>query len=179
MLHGSGYIAAFVGGMMLGYLLKHRLRPLIMPAEGIGGTMSMLTWLIFGVSVIGTSIECITPDILLYSLLSLTVIRVVPICLSLLGSGERLDSRLFLGWFGPRGLASIVFASMVLNAALPGGRLIATVVTCTVGLSLIAHGVSANPLAAWMSGREKKAAVRGQLRLLSLFCRVGVECGWR
>ena len=90
--------------------------------------------------MIGRSIECITLDILLYSLLSLTVIRVVPICLSLLGSGERLDSRLFLGWFGPGGLASIVFASMVLNAALPGGRLIATVVTCTVGLSLIAHG---------------------------------------
>ncbi len=155
-LHGSGYIAAFVGGLMFGSHLKHRLHALVMPAEGIGETMAMLTWMIFGVSVIGQSLGDLTWEILLYSLLSLTVLRMLPVFLALSGTRESAASRLFLGWFGPRGLASIVFTMMVLAEGLPGGELISTVVTCTVGLSLVAHGVSANPLAAWMAARDRR-----------------------
>lgn len=155
-LHGSGFIAAFVGGMVFGSHLKHRLHDLVVPAEGIGEAMAMLTWLIFGVSVIGQSLGQLSWEILLYSLLSLTILRMVPVFIALLGSDERLDSRMFLGWFGPRGLASIVFTMMVLGENLPGGELISTVVTCTVGLSLIAHGVSASPLASWMAARDRK-----------------------
>ena len=73
------------------------------------------------------------------------------VVLSLTRSGESTFSKLFPGWFGPRGLASIVFAIMVLEAKLPGSPFIAIVVVCTVLLSLIAHGISANPLARWIS----------------------------
>jgi NhaP-type Na+/H+ or K+/H+ antiporter len=78
----------------------------------------------------------------------------LPVFLSLTGAGESNASKLFLGWFGPRGLASIVFAIIVLNENLPGGHYLAIVVTCTVGLSLIAHGVSANPLSQWIARKE-------------------------
>jgi len=77
----------------------------------------------------------------------------LPVFLCLAGTGEDACSRLFLGWFGPRGLASIVFAIIVLNKELPGGNLLALVVVCTVFFSLVAHGISANPLSKMMAGR--------------------------
>jgi NhaP-type Na+/H+ or K+/H+ antiporter len=77
----------------------------------------------------------------------------VPIYISLMGSGEPASSRLFLGWFGPRGLASIVFAVIVLDEGLPGARLIALAVACTVTMSLVLHGMTANPLAGWIAGK--------------------------
>lgn len=125
-----------------------------MPVEGIGEAMAMLTWLTFGVAVIGQTIERITWAMLPYALLSLTFIRMLPIAVSLVGKGEEPDGVLFLGWFGPRGLASVVFAIMVMNADLPGSELIAMVVTCTVGLSLVLHGVTANPMSAWIADRR-------------------------
>ena len=157
-LHGSGYIAAFVGGMLFGILTKEETHKLVMPSEGIGEAMAMLTWLIFGAVVVAWVAAEITWEIALYAVLSLTVIRMLPIFLSLTGSGESNACKLFLGWFGPRGLASIVFAIIVINENLPGGELMATVVATTVLLSLVAHGVSANPLARWIAGREGKAA---------------------
>lgn len=154
-LHGSGYIAAFVGGMFFGSYLKEQLHSLVMPAEGIGETMAMLTWVIFGAFAIKESIDFVTWEILLYVLLSLTVVRMLPVYLALWGSGERPSGKLFLGWFGPRGLASIVFTIMVAGENLPGGQLITVVVTCSVLLSLIAHGITANPLAAWIARKEE------------------------
>ena len=85
----------------------------------------------------------------LYAILSLTVIRIVPVMLCLVGVEMRFDSKLFVGWFGPGGLASIVFIVMVIHENLPGGHTLAAVVTCTVALSIIAHGLSAVPYAAW------------------------------
>jgi NhaP-type Na+/H+ or K+/H+ antiporter len=153
-LHGSGYIAAFTGGMLFGIIAKDDTHKLVMPGEGIGEAMAMLTWMIFGIAVIGQNAHYFTWEILLYALLSLTVIRVLPIFLSLAGTRESIAGKLFLGWFGPRGLASIVFAIIVLNENLPGGRYISIVVACTVGLSLLAHGISANPMARWIARKE-------------------------
>ena len=152
--HGSGYIAAFSGGMLFGSMAKEHLHKLVMPAEGIGEAMAMLTWLIFGVAVVGQSIQYMSWDMLLYAIVSLTIVRMLPIAVSLIGSGQRFDSMLFLGWFGPRGLASLVFAIMVMNAELPGSQFIAVVVTCTVTLSLVLHGITANPLATWIAERS-------------------------
>ena len=156
--HGSGYIAAFVGGLFFGVLTKNATHKLVMPSEGIAEAMAMLTWLIFGAVVIARITAGASWEIVLYAVLSLTVVRMLPIFLSLTGSGESNASKLFLGWFGPRGLASIVFAIIVINENLPGGELMATVVATTVLLSLVAHGVTANPLARWIAGREGKAA---------------------
>lgn len=153
-MHGSGYIAAFVGGMYFGVFARQKTHELVMAGEGISEAMAMLTWLIFGTAVIGQNAQYFTWEILLYAVLSLTVIRVLPIYLSLAGTGESNANKLFLGWFGPRGLASIVFAIIVLNENLPGGSYLAIVVACTVGLSLLLHGVSANPLARWIAGKN-------------------------
>jgi NhaP-type Na+/H+ or K+/H+ antiporter len=154
-LHGSGYIAAFTGGLLFGFLAKEATHELLLTAEADGETLAMLTWFVFGSAVIGQQSDLFTWEVIVYAVLSLTVIRVLPIFLSLTGSGESVSSRLFLGWFGPRGLASIVFAIILLNTNLPGSRFIALVVVCTVFLSLIVHGISANPLAKWLAAKEK------------------------
>jgi len=153
-LHGSGYIAAFTGGMFFGYLAKDKTHKLLLGAEGIGETLALLTWLLFGYAVIGQVFDQFTWQVFVYAMLSLTVVRMLPIFLSLTGSGEAAYSRLFLGWFGPRGLASIVFAIIVLDKGIPGGEYIALVVTCTVFVSLVLHGVTANPLSNWIARKE-------------------------
>ena len=153
-LHGSGYIAAFTGGLLFGYLAKDATHKLVLAAEGTGETLALVTWMLFGAMVIGPALKLFDWEVVIYASLSLTVIRVVPIFLSLTGTGESVSGRLFLGWFGPRGLASIVFAIIVINAEVPGGEFLALVVICTVFLSLIAHGISAHPLAIWLGRKE-------------------------
>jgi len=155
-LHGSGYIAAFTGGLLFGFKAKDATHRLVLAAEGTGETLALMTWFIFGSAVIGQSVEYFTWEMLVYALLSLTVIRMLPIFLSLSGTGESTSSKLFLGWFGPRGLASIVFAIIVLNKGVPEGKFIAMVVVLTVFFSLVAHGVSANPLARLLGQKEGK-----------------------
>ena len=155
-LHGSGYIAAFTGGLLFGFLAKKDTHKLVLAAEGIGETLALMTWMVFGATVIGQAAGTFTWNMVLYAVLSLTVIRMVPIFFSLAGLGESTQSRLFLGWFGPRGLASIVFAIIVLNKGVPQGEFMAMVVTCTVFLSLLSHGISAHPLAAWLGKKEEQ-----------------------
>jgi len=153
-LHGSGYIAAFTGGLLFGFIAKDATHKLVLAAEGTGETLALVTWMLFGAMVIGPAFQLFNWEVVVYAFLSLTVIRVVPIFLSLAGTGESVSSRLFLGWFGPRGLASIVFAIIVINAEVPGGEFLALVVICTVFMSLVAHGISANPLAKWLGKKE-------------------------
>ena len=157
-LHGSGYIAAFTGGLLFGYKAKESTHRLVLASEGTGETLALLTWFVFGATVIGQSFQYFTWEMLVYALLSLTVIRMLPVFLSLSGTGESTASKLFLGWFGPRGLASIVFAIIVINKDVPEGKFIAMVVVLTVFLSLVAHGVSANPLAKLLGQKEGKKA---------------------
>jgi NhaP-type Na+/H+ or K+/H+ antiporter len=157
---GSGFIGAFVGGMLFGSLIKgHAVKEeLLAGAEGMGNLMSLLTWFVFGAVAFGQGLHSITWQVVIYALLSLTVIRVVPVMLCLTGVGMRLDSKLFIGWFGPRGLASIVFVVMVIGERLPGGETLAAVVTCTVAISIVAHGLSAVPYADWYA---RAVAARG------------------
>lgn len=152
--HGSGYIAAFTGGLLFGYLEGGETHKLILPAEGVGEVLALFTWMLFGAIIIGNSFAEFTWTMLLYAVLSLTVIRMFPIFLCLSGTEENTSSKLFLGWFGPRGLASIVFAVIVFEKKLPGSHFIAMTVVCTVFLSLIVHGVSAKPLTKWIATKN-------------------------
>ena len=157
-LHGSGYIAAFTGGITFGLLAGHFTPKLVLAAEGVAETLALLTWLLFGVAVIGQLASLITWQVFVYAILSLTLIRVLPVFLSLTGSGESVNRRFFLSCFGPRGLASIVFAVIVLDYELPGAELMSLVVVVTVFFSLIAHGLSARPLSRWISSSEDTGA---------------------
>ena len=108
----------------------------------------MLTWVVFGAAVVGVVVGQITWPVLLYSVLSLTVVRMLPVFISLFRSGLKPRDKLFIGWFGPRGLASVVFGILILDARLPDGGLVETTIVCTILLSVLAHGASANPLIA-------------------------------
>ena len=146
-LGGSGFIGAFVGGLLFGGLTKDHKEEVLNGAEGVGNVLSLLTWFTFGAVVFGNSIQQFDWQIIVYALLSLTIVRMLPVFLCVAGVSLRTDTKLFLGWFGPRGLASIVFIVMVMHEKLPGNDTLVAVVTWTVALSIIAHGVSAVPLA--------------------------------
>jgi NhaP-type Na+/H+ or K+/H+ antiporter len=157
-LGGSGFIACFVGGMLFGGLDKQHKPRLLLAAEGTGDTLALITWVVFGAVVIGQSIGSFSWQVVLYAFLSLTIVRMLPVFLVLAGMNLRSDEKLFMGWFGPRGLASIVFAVIVLGEHLPGGDTISMTVVCTVLLSVIGHGLSANPLVALLAARLKSSA---------------------
>ncbi len=146
-LHGSGYVAAFTGGLLFGSYKTAESHGLILAAEGTSETMALVTWVMFGSAVLGQTLGYFSWQVVVYAVLSLTVVRMLPMFISLTGSGESTTSKLFLGWFGPRGLASIVFAIIVLNRGVEGGDLLALTVVCTVALSVFVHGFTANPLA--------------------------------
>ncbi len=150
---GSGFIACFVGGLVLSPIARPIKHKFLGGAEMAGRILGLVTWVIFGAFVVSRMIDRITWAILLYSLLSLTVIRMLPVFLCLRGTELDNAGKLFIGWFGPRGLASIVFAIIVLDEQLPGNDTMMAAIACTILLSVIAHGVSANPLAQRMARR--------------------------
>ena len=146
-LGGSGFIASFAGGLLFGRLAGESKEPLLEAAEGAGDGLALITWVVFGAAVVGPAIENVTGPILLYAILSLTLVRMLPVYLCLLGTASHTDTRLFIGWFGPRGLASIVFIVIVAQEHLPGMQTMATTVAWTILLSVLGHGLTANPLA--------------------------------
>jgi NhaP-type Na+/H+ or K+/H+ antiporter len=157
LLGGSGFIAAFTGGLLFGVLAKQHREEFLLAAEGTGDTLALITWVIFGAAVVGQAVGQFSWLILLYSVLSLTVIRMLPVFLSLTGMGVSTEGKLFMGWFGPRGLASIVFAVIVVNANVPNSGPIAMTVVCTIILSILGHGITANPWAKAFGERRRLA----------------------
>ena len=155
LLGGSGFIAAFSGGLLFGALAKTERDQFLLAAEGTGDTLALITWIIFGSAVVGQAIGHFSWVILIYAALSLTVIRILPVFLALIGSGVKTEGKLFIGWFGPRGLASIVFAVIVIDSKLPNAELIAMTVVCTITLSIIVHGITANPLVTAFAASSK------------------------
>ena len=156
-LHGSGYIAAFVGGLLFGNMTR-RTHELVQAGEGIAELLAMMTWIVFGAVAVGQSWIVMTWPVLIYSLLSLTVIRMLPNILALARSGEVWEPKFFLAWFGPRGLASIVFFVIVANAHLPGESIMKSVVVCTITLCIFAHGVTANAWAKRMANSQSNTS---------------------
>ncbi len=145
---GNGFIAAFVSGLVYGNLVRDRCGFVFEFAEAEGQLLTLLTFLIFGAVILPEAFGQTDWSTALYAILSLTVIRLIPVAVSLIGSGVRLPTVVFLGWFGPRGLASILFALFVLEEAeVPATDLILTVTIVTVALSIVAHGVTAAPAA--------------------------------
>jgi NhaP-type Na+/H+ or K+/H+ antiporter len=118
--------------------------------------MSMVTWLIFGGVVIKAMAPQFTWQVLLYSILSLTVVRMVPVALVLMETKTSLKNVLFMGWFGPRGLASIVFAIIILDVELPHKDRIILTAVCTILLSIVLHGLTANPFIKLISNTKTK-----------------------
>jgi sodium/hydrogen antiporter len=148
-LDGSGFIAAFVAGVAFRLTLARDPEEMNRLTEEVGGILNGTTFVLFGAVLLGPALADMSARTLLYALLSLTLLRMVPVVLAMFGSHARPATVAFLGWFGPRGLASIVFAVTVIQESqLPHEQLLAATVYVTVGLSVFAHGISAAPLAA-------------------------------
>ncbi len=155
-IHGSGFIAAFVAGLVFGSFMRASHPNITQYAETTGHLLTMLAFFVFGSLILVPSLEFLTWRMVLYAALSLTVIRMVPVGIALVGTNLRPPSQLFIGWFGPRGLASLVFLGTVVAGSEPGasGTVIAAGAVA-VGLSVILHGLTAWPwsvrYAAWCS----------------------------
>ncbi|MBI5105673.1 MAG: sodium:proton antiporter [Solirubrobacterales bacterium] len=147
-LDGSGFIAAFVAGMVFRLALGRDPEELNRLTEEVGSVLNGVTFVLFGAVLLGPALSELSWQLALYSLLSLTVVRMLPVVVAMWGSRARRPTLGFLGWFGPRGLASIVFAVIVIEESqLPHEHLLVLAIYLTVGLSVLAHGLTAAPLA--------------------------------
>jgi len=145
---GNGFIAAFLSGMVFGNTIRHPCTFLFEFMETEGTLLMLITFLIFGAALLPEGLEFLDPAMLLYVILSLTVIRMIPVALSLLGAGLRWPTTLFLGWFGPRGLASILFVLLILEEAdAEHANELLSITVVTVASSALLHGLTAAPLA--------------------------------
>ena len=149
-LDGNGFIAAFVAGIAFGAAVDDALVAVEEVGELpelLGEVLAFAVWFLFGAVLVPVAIDHFAVSILLYALLSLSVVRMVPVALSLIGAGLDRPTVLFMGWFGPRGLASVVFALLAVEelgettAVAPA----LSAVSLTVLLSVVLHGVSAGP----------------------------------
>ncbi len=162
-LGGSGFIAAFVAGMTFAALRRPTEEAeLTFLTDELGELLNGVTLLVFGAVLLGPALSDLDWRIGLYAVASLTVVRMLPVALAMLGTGARRPTIAFLGWFGPRGLASIVFAVIVVQEAdLPHTTTILLTTYATVGLSVLAHGLTAAPLAsryaAWFASHPRDA----------------------
>ncbi len=146
-LGGSIFIAAFTGGFVFGVIARGSGGEVSYLVDEGGELLNAVTFIVFGAAILGPVLDDLGWEVVLYALLSLTVVRMVPVALSLLGTGARRPTVAFVGWFGPRGLATIVFAVILIDeSALPHESTMLLAVVATIGLSVFAHGLSSRPL---------------------------------
>ncbi|MFD9320221.1 cation:proton antiporter [Streptomyces sp. NPDC060053] len=153
---GSGFIATWMGGFAFGVALRKGEATHGKPADGepgkqrpanlaeyVGGLLGSLSFLVFGAVLLGPTLEHLDWRIITYAVLSLTVVRMLPVALALAGTGMRLPTVAYVGWFGPRGLASVVFGLLLVEDHVPGIQLLSRVIAATIGLSILLHSMSA------------------------------------
>lgn len=154
LVHGNGYVAAFVLGATIGNIRSAPSqstldrRSLYEHIEVEVELLIVLTFLIFGAVLLPPALQMVTWPMVLYALLSLTIVRMLPVALSLIGTRVQPATTLFVGWFGPRGLASILYIYTVLEAEnIAGANLIFGATMVTVLISVLVHGLTAAPAA--------------------------------
>ncbi|MFT5007306.1 MAG: NhaP-type Na+/H+ or K+/H+ antiporter, partial [Paracoccaceae bacterium] len=144
---GNGFIAAFVAGAVFGNTYCNAAHFISDFMEGAGQLLTMASFLVFGALMLPDGLTHMTWATGLIAVAFLTIVRMLPVWLSLLGTGLVVKEKLFLGWFGPRGLASILFTLIMMNEFdFPHEEELLACVSLTVALSVLLHGISANPL---------------------------------
>jgi NhaP-type Na+/H+ or K+/H+ antiporter len=161
-VHANGFVAAFCGGLAFGATAGRRGRAELVFTAQAGSLVSLLVWLGFGAVAVPIVTERANWTIALYAVLSLTAVRMVPVALASAGSGLDRNAVLFIGWFGPRGLASLLFALLALEDLGQAANEAVAVIAVTVILSVIAHGVTAAPLAARYGRAAGRARQQGR-----------------
>jgi NhaP-type Na+/H+ or K+/H+ antiporter len=160
-IDGNAFIAAFVGGIVFGNVARHVPGRFFEFSEQASQVLLLVTFMLFGAMFASDAFDGLTWKVIVYAVLSLALIRPVTAAFSLLGTGFNWRTLAFMGWFGPRGLASIVFILIVLaEEGLPGSHQMFLAVAWTVAFSIFAHGLTAQPGAAWY-GRHAAALPEG------------------
>ena len=154
---GNGFIAAFFAGLFLGNYSEDLREHVKDFAESEGDLFILISFLVFGIAFIPPTIDYWDLNVFVYSLLSLTVLRMIPVAISMIGTKFDLSTILFIGWFGPRGIASILYVLIVINqlGSIKGHETIYSVISLTILLSIILHGLSAQPLARLYAKKHK------------------------
>jgi NhaP-type Na+/H+ or K+/H+ antiporter len=148
LLDGNGFLAAFLAGIAFGAVAREQCDGIQHFTEDEGELLSLITFTVFGAVLAGPALDELTWEIATYAVLSLVAVRMVGVLVAMWRSGTLLETRLFAGWFGPRGLASILFALFVLQELeSPRTETIFVAATWTVLLSIYLHGLTAN---AWV-----------------------------
>lgn len=147
-IDANGYVSVFLGGLMFGYTSRDLLHEDIDFAETAGTLISFVVWLVFGASMVIPAVTEAGVGVWILAVLALTVLRMAPVALVLTGSGFRAPTVAYLGWFGPRGLATVIFAILALQdiGTDPITDHLIQVATITALLSIVAHGLTAGPL---------------------------------
>ncbi|MEU4130436.1 cation:proton antiporter [Streptomyces wuyuanensis] len=168
---GSGFIAVWAAGIAFAVLLRRGAPPQTSPdgsrdhgrefSENLAALLAATSFLVFGAVLLGPALEHLDWRTVTYALLSLTVVRMLPVALALAGSGLRLPTVAYVGWFGPRGLASLVLGLLVVKEYGVGAALPGRVVAVTVGLSVLAHGVTSVLLSERYGAWYEKASRSG------------------
>jgi NhaP-type Na+/H+ or K+/H+ antiporter len=167
-LHGNGFVAAFLAGLCFGIFRHHLGAHSLELAEGSGQLLACVVWFAFGAAMLRPSFS--SPEFgrcVLYAVLSLTVVRVLPVYLALYRTHLGMATVAFIGWFGPRGLASVIFALLAFDQLGQEADLVLTVVSVTVALSILLHGFSANPLIARYGAHAQQREPDHPLRLVA------------
>jgi NhaP-type Na+/H+ or K+/H+ antiporter len=148
-LEGNGFIATFVFGLISGSIMsKSEIDTLDEFAEAENTLLMFVTYMLFGMVMLAPMLKHITPPMIIYALLSLTIVRILPVAISMIGTKLQPITVLFMGWFGPRGIAAILYIFIVLDTEeIAGGEMIFYLAVVTIFFSVIAHGISAAPLA--------------------------------
>jgi len=158
MVHGNGFIAAFAGGLMLGAstkteMIRERIQEF---GEAEGQQLILFVFLIFSMILVPKAVTYWDMNAILYAILSLTIIRMLPIAISLLGKQLNIPTLLFVGWFGPRGIASVLYVLLVANIlGVQGYEQVLSVIVLTVLMSVFLHGISAVPLSRYYAKYNK------------------------
>ncbi len=150
LIGGNGFIAAFAAGLTIGNISKSICSCLYEFGEAEGQLLTLITFMIFGAFMVLPELGNLNWQIVIYAVLSLTLIRMIPVAISLFGLRLKVPTILFMGWFGPRGIASILFALLLIEeSGIANGNEIFSVIIMTVFLSVFAHGITSVPLSEW------------------------------
>ncbi|MEO1128839.1 MAG: cation:proton antiporter [Planctomycetota bacterium] len=157
LIGGNAFIAAFVGGLAFGNASTAMSESLYDFAEAEGTLLMLLTFLFAGAALLPDALHAATGETVVYAALSLTIIRMLPVGLCLIGVPASPETKGFLGWFGPRGIASVLFAILLIEELpVPHSDEIFVVTMVTVTLSVVLHGATAAPGARWYARQLEK-----------------------
>ncbi|MFE3323452.1 cation:proton antiporter [Streptomyces sp. NPDC059176] len=159
-LGGNGFVASFVAGVCIAPAVRRLPGSVVEMTDDLVALLTLALWFLFGQVVNDEFWDGFQAPVILYALLAVTLVRILPVMLMLLGTGLSTADRLFLGWMGPRGVTSIVFGALALiELPATSGDLIARVMVMTVMVSIVLHGISTEPIGRLYGRRDTPRTV--------------------